>query len=188
MLPPKGGMALSVLTDVTAAEFGMSVPRLVSVLQASSGMSMLVLFVQMVEPGTLTVSLASVQLPPRGTVSLVLSALEVEFTAMSLINVNAQVVKPSTDSSVQSTVPLVNSTTKRSRGAHARQVNSGMETFVYSASVDKPGILHSILVSVQHLQSGTVTHALTHVQVEESSILSVDNASAPLVTGTELPA
>ena len=121
----------------------------------------------MEEPGTLTLNLASAQSHLPGTVLHVSPALEEESTTMSPINASAQADKPSTDLFVPSTAQLGNSTMKLSEGVFVLPVKTGTETFVFSASVDKHGILLSTLVFAQVDQSGMDTLALTHVQEEE---------------------
>ena len=141
MWPHKGGMALSVLIGVTLEEFGMLLPRLVYVLQASSGMSTPVLYVPTAGPGTSTLSLVNVLSPPLGTVSSVSYVPVEKYTATLPTNVNALVAKLSTDSSASLTAPLVSSTTKPLKDAPAPADNSGTETSVSFASVDKSGTL-----------------------------------------------
>ena len=94
--------------------------------------------------------------------------------------------KPTTDTFALLTAQPVNSTTKPSRDVFAHQANTGMEISVFIVMVDKPGTPPSTLVSAQPVQSGTDTHASIHAQEEEFWTLSVDNVSAPLVTGMVL--
>lgn len=141
MLPPKDGTELNVLTDVIAEKFGTPLRKLASALPVNSGINTPVSSVPMAELGTLIANPANAQLHPLGTVLPVLYVLAVESTAMSPINANAQAAKTSTDSSAPSTAQSVNSTTKLSKDALAHQANSGTETFVSFASVDKLGTL-----------------------------------------------
>lgn len=187
-LPLKDGMELIVLTDVTLVDFGMLAHQLVSALSDNSGTDLPVLSVPTEELGTSILNLASVLSHQLGTVSLVSPVPEEECTTTLPINVNAQMVKISMDSSVLSTAQLDNSTTKQSEDVSALLAKTGMETFVYSVSVVKPGTLPSILVFVQMDQSGTDTHALILAQEEEFWMPSVVNASAQPVTGTVLVA
>jgi hypothetical protein len=180
-------MEPNVLTDAIQAKSGIPPHKPVSAQLVNSGMDMPASSVQTEEPGTSTLNLANAQFHQPGTELHVSPVLEVEFTTMSPTNVNAQVAKPTTDSSAPSTAQPVNSTMKLSRDVLAHLAKTGTETSVSSVSVDKPGMPPSTLVSVQATQSGTDTHASTHAQEEESWMLSVDSVSAQLVTGMEPP-
>ena len=73
---------------------------------------------------------------------------------------------------------------KLPRNVPVPQAKIGTETSVFSASVDKPGTPPRTPVLALSEKPGTDTYVSTHAQVEESSTSSVDNVSAPLVTGT----
>ena len=130
------------LTDVIVERSGTPLLKPVFAPPVNSGTDTLVLSVQTAELGMLILNLANAQFHQPGTVLPASSVLEVKFTATSPINANAQVVKPTTDMFVPSIAQQVNSTIKPSRNVPAQQANTGMETFVFTASVDKFGIQH----------------------------------------------
>lgn len=70
----------------------------------------------------------------------------------------------------------------------AHKDNIGMETFVFTVMVDKPGTQLLTLVSVHQDQSGTDMLVSTHAAEEESLMPQADNVFAQLVTGMELHA
>ena len=188
MLLHKAGTGLNVSTDVIQEESGTSPHKPAFAQPVNSGTGMLVSCVQTEEHGTLTPNHANAQFPQPGTELLVLPALGEESTTMSPTNANAQAVKPTMDSFALSTAQSVNSTTKLSRDVPAHPAKTGTAPSVSSVSVDKPGTPLLTLVSAHLVQSGTVTHVLTHAQEEEFLTLSADNASAPPVTGMVLHA
>ncbi len=108
----KSGMGQNVLIDVILGKYGMSHHSLVFAPMDSFGMDMLVLYAPVVRLGILTHNLANAPCLAHGMVSLVSSAQEEESTITSPINANAQPVRPTTVTSVLSTAPLANSTTK----------------------------------------------------------------------------
>ena len=135
----KDGTGLNVLIDATAEKSGTSPHKHVSAQAVNSGTDMHASSVQTEEPGTSTPNHANAQSHPHGTESPVSLVLEEESTTILATNASAQAVKLTTVTSAPSTARLVNSTTKMSRNVSVQEDNTGMETSVFTAMVDKPG-------------------------------------------------
>ena len=139
VLHHKNGTELNVSIDVIPAKFGTPLQVLAFAQLVNSGTDMHASSVQTEEPGTSTPNHANAQSHPHGTESPVSLVLEEESTTILATNASAQAVKLTTVTSAPSTARLVNSTTKMSRNVSVQEDNTGMETSVFTAMVDKPG-------------------------------------------------